>query len=580
MARVRAARPLTASLVAGLLTGVIDSLLTLAVNLDPASTAYRVGYALGPLLLALAWATPVGLVAGATGSAAAAAGAVASVWALSMGLDAWHSGQGWAALGVLGSGIAISAVALARLALDIAGAIDRMVPLRRRLLWVAAAVSGCTLIAAITPSSVTAFRAGNGPCAGTEARADRPNLLLISVDALRADAARAMQSYQRLAARGIEFTHHFTASPWTLPSVASLMTGRPPYEHRAGMSLSTRSLLAKSPLDEHLPTVAAMLGQHGYRTHAIVTNPFLTARYGIDSGFCSFENVSMAGEAARGLEHTTLLRFVRLLAPRALPSDRAGAVRARAEHWLDGRHTRPFFLWLHFLDPHAPYGDRDGESTSLTLDLMAFQDESDFQIPFRSIGRLRAGEYRPDADERARIAGLYREDVAFVDQQIARLLDFLSERGLADQTAIVLTADHGEEFWEHGGVEHGRTLYDEVLHIPLVVVPAGDMSPVTRTDLTSASDVAATILALGKVGDSALPGTSLLAAAAVRERPLLLGNLLFGEEWAGVRTARFKYMRSEDGEERLFDVAGDPGERVSVVASAPDALAALRALVP
>ena len=579
MTRVRAPRPLTASLIAGLLTGAIDSLLTLAVNLDPASTAYRVGYALGPLLLALAWAIPVGFVAGMIGSAAAAAGAVAAVWALSMGLDAWHSGQGWAALGILGSGIAISAVALARLALDIAGAIDRMLPLRRRILSLAAAVSGCTLVAAITPSSVTAFRAGNGPCAGTEVRADGPNLLLISVDALRADAAREMQSYQRLAARGIEFTQHFAASPWTLPSIASLMTGRQPHEHRAGMSLSTRSLLAKSPLDEHLPTLAGVLGQHGYRTHAIVTNPFLTARYGIDSGFCSYENVSMAGEAVRGLEHTTLLRFVRLLAPWALPSDRASAVRARAEDWLDARPTGPFFLWLHFLDPHAPYGDRDGESTSLTLDLMAMEDASDFQIPFRSIGRLRAGEYRPDADERGRIAGLYREDVLFVDRQIGRLLDFLSERGLADQTAIVLTADHGEEFWEHGSVEHGRTLYDEVLHIPLVVVPAGGSGPVIRTDMTSVTDVAATILALANIDDSALSGTGLLTTTAVSERPLLLGNLLFGEEWTGVRTARFKYMRSEDGEERLFDVVGDPGERVNVVASTPNALAALRALV-
>src|SRR5262249_13958055 len=112
-----------------------------------------------------------------------------------------------------------------------------------------------------------------------------------------------------------------------------------------------------------------------------------------------------------------------------------------------------------------------------------------------------------------------------------------------------------------------------------VVVPAGGSSPVTRTDMTSVIDVAATILALGNVSDSDVPGTSLLTPAAVSERPLLLGNLLFGEEWTGVRTARFKYVRSEDGEERLFDVAGAPGERVNVMASAPDALVALRALV-
>jgi arylsulfatase len=229
-----------------------------------------------------------------------------------------------------------------------------------------------------------------------------------------------------------------------------------------------------------VPTLASVLGAHGYRTHAVVTNPFLAARYGVDAGFCSFENVTMAGEAVRGMRQTTLVRLVRVLAPARLPSDRASTVGAHAARWLAAEGDRPFFLWLHILDPHAPYGDRDGASTSLVLDLMAFQESSGPEAPFRATGRLRAGEYRPDAAERRRIASLYRQDVAFADREIERLLDDLAGRGLLGRTAVVFTADHGEEFWDHGGVEHGRTLYEEVLHVPLVVVPAGGAPPAVR----------------------------------------------------------------------------------------------------
>src|SRR6185503_5826965 len=123
-------------------------------------------------------------------------------------------------------------------------------------------------------------------------------------------------------------------------------------------------------------------GAHGWATHAIVTNPYLTARYGIDRGFCTFENVSMEGEALRALRNTTQLRLARTLAGAWLPSDGAPEIRARAERWLEEHGDRPFFLWLHFLDPHAPYGDRNGSSTSLVLDLMAFQGQGATGVPF------------------------------------------------------------------------------------------------------------------------------------------------------------------------------------------------------
>lgn len=568
------ARALPAAAIAALLTGVVDSLLTLASNPDPVAFSYRASYAVGPLLLALAWGLPVGLGAGALGVSGATP--VVAVWLASMIIDAVRAGQGWPAVAVLFIGCAIGAVAIARLAIDLASALERRSRTRRRLLWAGGVLALGVATAATMPASLTSFGGGTGPCAEPRTRPAGPNLLLITVDALRFDAARQMQSYKRLAASGIEFTQHLTVSPWTLPSIASLLTGRPLFDHDAGTSLSTRSLLAKAPLRSDT-TLASVLGAHGYRTHAIVTNPFLTARYGVDAGFCSFENVTMAGEAVRGMSQTTVLRSLRAIAPAVLPDDRANTLRAHAEDWLAAEGPEPFFLWLHFLDPHAPYGDRDGASTSLALDLMAFQETAGPQAPFRATGRLRAGEYRPDAEERAWIASLYREDVAFADREIARLFDLLAARNLLERTVIVFSADHGEEFWDHGGVEHGRTLYDEVLHVPFVVRPAGGSAPAVRRDLTGMPDVAATIVALLAVHAPELRGTNLLLGPAPGGAALVLGRLLFGEEWEGLRTEAFKYVRSETGEERVFDLLRDPDERVNGVAAMTESAAAGRA---
>jgi len=567
-----------ASVLAGLLTGIVDALLGLAGSPDPAFWSYRLGYVLGPLLVALGWAIPLGLLAGAIGGPGASAGAVVGLWIVSLLIDAWHAGQGPPALAMLALGAGLGALALGRLARDGAAGLTRWPAPRRRLVWAVGATALVAATAATAPTSLATFHGGTGPCPAADARPEGPSLLLVTVDALRADAARDMRSYRRLAAHGTEFAQHVTTSPWTLPSVASLLTGREPAEHRAGESLSDRALLAKTRLRAELPTLAGVLGARGYRTHAVVTNPFLTARYGIDAGFCSFENVTMQGEAARGLAQTVPLRLLRAFAPALLPSDRARSVRARAADWLAANGDHPFFLWVHFLDPHAPYGDRDGASTSLVLDLLAFEASRGPEVPFRGLARVRAGEYRPDAAERQRIEGLYREDVAYADAEIEALLDVLERLELGARTAIVFTADHGEEFWEHGGVEHGRTLYEEVLHVPLVIVPPGGGEHAVRRELTAVEDVAASSLDLLGVPRAGIPGADLVAGPAPPERALALGNLLFGEEWTGVRTPVLKYMRSQSGEERLYDLARDPGERLNVVAAEPEAAAAARAL--
>lgn len=578
----RPGEPVAAATATGLAVGVGDVLVTLASSPDPAHAIYRLGYALGPILADVGCALPIGLGVAffgrgrADGGALLAAGLVAATWVLTLLADARHAGFSLASLTALGIGTTLVAVALARLARDLARWSYAGAPRRR---WIVGGGISALLIAGIAataPSGVAAFRGGTGPCA-SDPDAGGPNVILVTIDSLRVDDARTMASYRRLAARGTEFTQHVTDAPWTLPSVASLLSGVPVSVHGAGRSRSWSSLLDKTGLGRDTVTLPRVLGERGYRTHAVVTNPFLTSRYGIDAGFCSFENVTMEGEAVRGLAHTIPVRIVRLLSPRLLPDDRAATVRERAEAWIDRREPGPFFLWVHFLDPHAPYGDRDGASTSLTLDLMALQGDASLDPPFSSVGRLRAGEFRPGSAERVRLRALYREDVAYADHEIERLLDGLATRGLENDTVVLLTADHGEEFWDHGGVEHGRTLFEEVLHVPLVMAPA----PRATVDrLTTVLDVAPTIVARsGTTAPAIWSGADLLAPLPEHAPALPLGTLLFGEELTGLRTPTHKLIASEHGTTWLFDLEHDPAERRDIAAADPTALEATRARI-
>jgi arylsulfatase len=336
----------------------------------------------------------------------------------------------------------------------------------------------------------------------------------------------------------------------------------------------------KTPVSSEVTGLAERLRVAGHHTQAIVTNPFLTPAFGIDRGFCGFENLSMRTEALRGLGATSLMRVLRLVAPGATLSDRADDVREAAQAWLATPPREPFFLWVHFLDPHAPYGDRAGASTSLTLDLRALHSRRGFEEPFSAIAVLRSGEYRPSSEERARIVDLYRADVSFVDEQLVKLLDFLDARGLFERTVIVLTSDHGEEFWDHGRVEHGHSLHEEVVHVPLVLSLPGAARARVDHRLATAIDVAPTLARLAGLAGAPWPGSDLLIADPPHERAIQLGRLLFGEEWTGVRTPTTKYLRSAHGSERIFDLANDPAELHDRASAEPELLARLRAVAP
>lgn len=284
-----------------------------------------------------------------------------------------------------------------------------------------------------------------------------PNILLIVVDTLRFDhlgtygyeRPTSPEIDSRLAARGVVVESAYSQAPWTLPSMASMHTGR-----RAEELLDAKGQPFGIP--EPAATLAEELKARGYTTAAFIANPTLHQGNGFAQGFDTFETAPY--------ELASMARHAEDINARALPYLRQ----------LQQEPRRPFFLYLHYLDPHDPYDNTeivDGKSPYFP----------DYQGNFRGtdvhglyLGALQMADPQQDLEQ---IKALYDSEVHYVDRHIGEILAALPEAE-KKRTLIVLTADHGEELWDHGGFKHGETLYEELIHVPLIFrwdghLPAG-----------------------------------------------------------------------------------------------------------
>ena len=285
---------------------------------------------------------------------------------------------------------------------------------------------GLTLAVAVASCRQIAPRSGS---------ADRPNVLLVTIDTLRADRvgsygyqAASTPTIDALAARGVRFETSVAHTPLTGPSHASILTGHTPLGH--GFRNNSGYVLTPQ-----VKTAAEEFRQAGYRTAAFVSGFPLDRRFGFDRGFELYDDRLPKGNDRRRTPYVE--RF-------------ADATTDAALRWLPtlrpatGPSPAPWFLWVHYYDPHAPY------------------------------------EPPPDLAERFR-ASPYDGEVAFVDRQLARLLQAIDASGESARTIVLVTADHGESLGEHGEGTHGIFIYDATLRVPWVMagprVPAGRVSP-------------------------------------------------------------------------------------------------------
>ncbi len=382
------------------------------------------------------------------------------------------------------------------------------------------------------------------------------NVLLYVVDTLRADALGAYggenartPAVDRLALEGVLFERAYSPTSWTRPAMASLLTGTlPPYHG---------TLTRKHHLPQEIETLAEALREQGYATVFITANPNVAAHFGFGQGF-----------------DDTIELFDRRTPGRVKDSEliaRSAEVDARLEKWLEDA-PRPFFVVVLTVDPHFPHTPPDdwvdGDEERLDMDTVLAEKS----LSPAMMRRVKSEYLR-----------LYRAEVAFNDDSFGRLIDRLRASGELDETIVVFTADHGEEFWEHGRFGHGYTLHDEVLRVPLVMRFPGIREPGRRVErVVGTVDVLPTILGLlGLPPIAAASGSSLLNEHEHGVDPVFASLSLEGSQLQSVTDGRWKLVLDrKSGVSHLYDTQTDQRENspVRVNAVGPPAKARSRLL--
>ncbi len=374
-----------------------------------------------------------------------------------------------------------------------------------------------------------------------------PNIVYIVIDTLRYDSL-GCSGYHRdtspnidtLAGEGIVFKNAYSSAPWTKPSVASLFSGLSPNRHRA---VGTRAVLP-----EAAPVMAKILRNAGYRTLFFSgKNNFIGKRFNFHRGFDYYVNHYLD---ARNL------------------TDRALTV-------MKGERGKRFFAYIHYMDVHLPY-NRNPFNYRFT----PRQEGSPFVpgVSRHKFVKRKTAANKLSAEDKAYIKALYDGQVRYVDENVKRIVKWLKGNDLFDNTLVVVTSDHGEEFWEHGNFEHGHTLYDELIHVPLIA--AGNKLKKAEVDRpVRLIDLLPTVLKMAgiKSGHYRLEGIDLFDKSNAKKPvpPVFVMNTLYGPEKYGlIRGGRKLIVNTTEmpkgkgkiigfsykGPIEFYDLSGDPRE--------------------
>jgi arylsulfatase len=378
----------------------------------------------------------------------------------------------------------------------------------------------------------------------------------VSIDSLRHDhlgcygyARDTSPHIDQLAAEGVRFTNALSPTSWTLPAHMTLLTGLPPERH--GVNVDGRRL------QKEVLTFAEVLREAGWATAGFVSGPYLHSSYGFAQGFGRYDDATFVSPDVLSHRAVTSPGLVQLV---------IGWLR----EWRRAEASAPFFVFLHMWDVHydfippAPFDemfDPDYEG-DVTADLFSRSRD------------IHPGMERRDLDH---VIALYDGEIRYTDFHLGELLDHLAEQGLLDATIVLVTADHGEEFFEHGEKGHGRNLYGETVRVPLVARWPAKISPGGVVDqLVTLEDVPRTLLSL-----LGIPAAPELARWGRDLSPLLDGpagsvprRAAFGDlhgQLAYLRTDSHKFISTLVGQRReeLYDLRSDPAERRNLLEARP-----------
>jgi arylsulfatase A-like enzyme len=411
-------------------------------------------------------------------------------------------------------------------------------------------------------------------CGGTDRPVSRPNLILITIDTLRADhlgfagyARDTSPALDRLAAEGVWFPWCYAQSATTGASHATIFTSLHPHDH---------GVLANREQFPDKPSLIETLRRQGYFTAAFVSSVVVGRKFGIARLFDHFDDELTTPEPNRQE------RYER---PAGQTLDAARRLAARLPR------SRPFFLWIHLIDPHGPYrppeqadvfvGDRRQASPRI-LEIGG----SDWDL-----GRIPAYQSLDGRTDAEFYVARYDAEIRYADAALGLFFDRLRSLGLYDRTVIAVTSDHGETLAEPGHKRyfaHGTMAYEEVVRVPLVVrEPAGrrQLARVPRDQVVTSMDIAPTLLALlGVRAPSGFQGRNLLREQPTEGAPVFsmgaYGSPMLtaeiGTQFSVLRGPWRYILNSADGVEELYDHRVDPLEAVDVAVREPETLARLR----
>jgi len=320
---------------------------------------------------------------------------------------------------------------------------------------------------------------------------ERPNIILISIDTLRADhlgcygySRKTSPNIDSLASESVIFTRAFSPAPYTISSHMSLLTGLYPLRHRV--------LYLDQSLDSKIKTLASRLSQAGYVCGAFTDGGQVSHRFGFNRGFDYFEEEASAEVPPRAAEKTFI----------------------RSVGWLKRHRDTPFFLFLHTYQPHNPYHSPEPWGTMFLQENHSFSEASLQDLLGNGYPHL--FQSFPE-NTRQNLIALYDGEIRFTDEMLIRpLIKLLRELGIYDQSVIIITSDHGEEFFDHSSWAHGHQLYNEILHVPLILkFPFSNLEKKKITTPVRLIDVVPTILELAgvKYKPCEIDGQSLLTSS-------------------------------------------------------------------
>lgn len=390
----------------------------------------------------------------------------------------------------------------------------------------------------------------------------RPNIILITIDALRADhvGAHGIQKgltpeLDSFASEGTVYESAYATAPWTLSSLGSLFTLLPASKCgiKAPVSQSRKGLRVdewywqEAVLATDVPVLSERLKSLGYFTVSELTNPFLAKRHGWTRGF-------ILSHYEDGLEP---------VAGQPLHKPRGEDVTGYALPWLIQHRREPFFLWVHYMDTHVPYCPPTAPPALQRRYDTVKPSEMHYTTDIRTV------LLNPACLEAYKrlLPALYAEEVKYIDSSVGKLLEGIRKAGLWDNSLIVVTADHGEELLDHGGVGHGHSMHNEVLAVPLIVKwPAGVVADRRITQTVELPSVAATFLKWA--------GGSLPTDTSVQYLPMHNGQQgacvfseapLYGPEQTALTTDQWRIIyhpteRSAQKQFEVYDRVKDPAE--------------------